>query len=746
MAAAAAAAVLCRFLNVRAFVFLLLISFVHSLSFDLQPIVPADTNLRIKVEGDASITTQGLQLTPYDRKDVLNYNAAGRARYNNGSLHLWDKATRELADFTTHFTFNIDSDGNASFADGLAFFLADFKATFNKTATLGGGLGLMDTTLVKSPEPFIAVVFDTFSNEDNAPETSVSINLGSWNQSANSTRWLNDVERGKDNNASITYTASSKMLQVVFTGFSDGYRYTDSLSYEVDLRDYLPEFVSIGFSAATGYFFEKNTVSSWRFNSTPLTSDTTVSPPPAPSPSKGTHSSHPPPTIQNQGKNNQRKGIEIAGLSIATLVLLLLLPLAIYICFKKRWAAKGDNQITLGRPMNDDNTQIIIDGAMDNTQVALGRAMDGEFQKVGSGAKKFSYSELATATNNFSEEQKLGEGGFGGVYSGFLSDLKLNVAVKRVSKQSKQGVEEYATEVKIISRLRHRNLVPLHGWCHDKGELLLVYEYMPGGSLDSHLFKRNSPLSWRLRYKIAQGLASALSYLHEEWEKCVLHRDIKSSNVLLDSSLNARLGDFGLAWLVDHENAAEKTYLGGTVGYVAPECHFTFKTSKESDVYSFGIVILEIACGRRSIFPNEPEGVKSLVDWVWDLYGMGKLLEAADSKLCENFDEQEMERLIVIGLWCAHPDNNSRPSITQVVHCLKFQFQLPILPPKMPKPVYSTCTSAVSLFSASCSSGTEPFDRQEFEYHTNSSRDNTRLTSSSVSGGSSTSASLPQIF
>nr|GMD08803.1 L-type lectin-domain containing receptor kinase IX.1-like [Ipomoea batatas] len=700
MAAAAAAAVLCRFLNVRAFVFLLIVSFVHSLSFDLQPIVPADTNLRIKVEGDASITTQGLQLTPYDRKDVLNYNAAGRARYNNGSLHLWDKATRELADFTTHFTFNIDSDGNASFADGLAFFLADFKATFNKTATLGGGLGLMDTTLVKSPEPFIAVMFDTFSNEENTPQTSVSINLGSWNQSANSTSWLNDVERGKDNNASITYTASSKMLQVVFTGFSDGYRYTDSLSYEVDLRDYLPEFVSIGFSAATGYFFEKNTVSSWRFNSTPLTSDTTVSPPPAPT---------------------------------------------IYICFKKRSAAKGDNQITLGRPMNDDNTQIIIDGAMDNTQVALDRAMDGEFQKVGSGAKKFSYSELATATNNFSEEQKLGEGGFGGVYSGFLSDLNLNVAVKRVSKQSKQGIEEYASEVKIISRLRHRNLVPLHGWCHDKGELLLVYEYMPGGSLDSHLFKRNSPLSWRLRYKIAQGLASALSYLHEEWEKCVLHRDIKSSNVLLDSSLNARLGDFGLAWLVDHENAAEKTYLGGTVGYVAPECHFTLKTSKESDVYSFGIVILEIACGRRSIFPNGSEGMKSLVDWVWDLYGMGKLLEAADPKLCENFDEQEMERLIVIGLWCAHPDHNSRPSITQVVHCLKFQFQLPILPPKMPKPVYSTCTSAVS-FSASYSSGTEPFDRQEFEYHTNSSRDNTRLTSSSVSGGSSTSASLPQIF
>nr|GMD02836.1 L-type lectin-domain containing receptor kinase IX.1-like [Ipomoea batatas] len=696
----AAAVALCRFLNIWAFLLLVLPSLVLSLSFNLSRINPSDGNVRINVEGDASITTQGIQLTPYERNQALN-GKAGRAMYVD-SLHLWDKSTGELSDFTTNFTFNIDSDGNTSFADGLAFFLANFSTKFNQTATAGGGLGLVGANLETSPEPFVAVVFDTFSSQENKPLTNVSINVNSMKQPATSTAWLNNITEGMDNTAHITYSASSKFLRVVFTGFWDGYRHEDSLSYQVDLRDFLPEFVSIGFSAATGFLFEKQTVSSWQFDSTPLRIDS-VSAPPAPSPSKPAAPTNHTGIIPEE--KSSKKGLVI-GLSIGVFVVLL--ALAIYTCFKKKWASKGDNLIILGKPIDDN-------------QNTIGRAMDGEFEKAGSGAKKFSYSELATATNSFSEEQKLGEGGFGGVYLGILRGMK--VAVKRVSRESKQGREEYASEVKIISRLRHRNLVPLLGWCHEKEELLLVYEYMPEGSLDYHLFKKKSPLNWKLRYRIAQGLASALSYLHEDWEQCILHRDIKSSNVLLDSSFNARLGDFGLAWLVDHGNAPQKTYLGGTPGYIAPECHLTFKTSKQSDVYSFGVVALEIACGRRAIIPNGPEGVISLVDWVWDLYGMGKLLEVADPKLCGNFEEQEMERLMVIGLWCAHPDSDARPKISEAVHCLKSQVvQLPILPPKMPKPVYSTCTSTVSFTS---------------EYHTNSSS-NTHFTSSSVSTGSST--------
>ncbi|XP_019169318.1 PREDICTED: L-type lectin-domain containing receptor kinase IX.1-like isoform X2 [Ipomoea nil] len=646
--AAAFAALLCRFLDISpafafAFVFLVFPSLVCSLSFDL-PSIGEDDNVSLKLDGDASITPQGIQLTPYYydayKLPVNNYKA-GRAMYVE-SLHLWDNDSGDLADFTTRFTFNIDSNGTTPYADGIAFFLAKISKPLSSYPTYGNSLGLTQWKTEKAVDPFVAVVFDTYSI--NKPLTNVSININSTLESVNITAWLNNVTQGKDNNASITYNASSKILQVVFTGFWNGQYLTDSLSCKIDLRKHLPEFITIGFSAATGIYSERNTVKSWQFNSTSLRSG-------------------------SEGKN-KKKGVVI-GLSIGVPILVALLALGVCTYLKKKMHA-------------DD--EIII----------LGQAMDTEFQMASSGPKKFSYTELETATNNFAEEHKLGEGGFGGVYRGFLRSLNMDVAVKRVSSGSKQGIKEYASEVKIISRLRHRNLVPLHGWCHDKGELLLVYECMPEGSLDSHLFKGKSVLNWGLRYRIAQGLASALFYLHEEWEKCVLHRDIKSSNVLLDSSFNAKLGDFGLAWLVDHEKPSEKTLVGGTPGYVAPECHFTFKTSKESDVYSFGIVALEIATGQRAIiFVDETEGFKRLVEWVWDLYGMGKLMEAADPKLCGNFERQEMEQLMMIGLWCAHPDSNFRPKISQALHGLQLQVQVPTLPPEMP--VYSTCYNVPSF-------------------------------------------------
>nr|GMD08799.1 L-type lectin-domain containing receptor kinase IX.1-like [Ipomoea batatas] len=652
------AAALYRFLNNiiwAASIALMLASLVHSLSFDLPSISPNDANTRIKLEGDASITTQGIQLTPYERDLVLSFKT-GRATYIE-PLHLWDRASGDLADFTTHFTFIIDSESDSIYADGLAFFLAGFSTPLNRTFTRGGGLALMHEFGPElSPDPFVAAVFDTYSHPMHRPMTNVSINIRSMLKPVNITPWFNNITQAVENKASITYNATSKILQVVFTGFWNGQYLTDNLSYKVDLRNCsLPEFVSFGFSGATGNGFEKNNVISWQFHSTSLK------------------------------KKNELLERQVIGLSIGVSVLVAMLGLTIYSRFKKTREAEGYKHIILGQDM------------------------DTEFEKESSGAKKFPYSELARATNSFAEEQKLGEGGFGGVYRGFLRSLNLDVAVKRVSSGSKQGIKEYASEVKIISRLRNRNLVPLHGWCHEKGELLLVYEFMPEGSLDSHLFKKTSPLNWGIRYGIAQGLASALLYLHEGWEKCVLHRDIKSSNVLLDSSFNARLGDFGLAKLVDHQMAPEKTLSGGTPGYIAPECHFTFKTSKESDVYSFGIVALEIVCGQRAIIANE-SGVKRLVEWVWDLYGTGRLLEGADPKLCGSFEGQEMERLMIIGLWCAHPDSNNRPKMSQVVHCLKFQVQLPILPSKMPKPIYSTPPTLSSF-------GIEDGEKQQFGYH-----------------------------
>ncbi|KAF8692166.1 hypothetical protein HU200_039768 [Digitaria exilis] len=213
--------------------------------------------------------------------------------------------------------------------------------------------------------------------------------------------------------------------------------------------------------------------------------------------------------------------------------------------------------------------------------------MEDEFEK-GTGPKRFGYAELAIATDNFSDKHKLGEGGFGSVYRGFLKEMNLDVAIKRVSKGSKQGRKEYASEVRIISRIRHRNLVQLIGWCHDAGELHLVYELMPNGSLDTHLYSSNiggALLPWPQRHEIVLGLGSALLYLHQDWEQCVLHRDIKPSNVMLDASFNAKLGDFGLARLVDHGRGSHTTVLAGTMGYMDPECMITGRSSAHAAVH-----------------------------------------------------------------------------------------------------------------------------------------------------------------
>ncbi|CAN6338901.1 unnamed protein product [Urochloa humidicola] len=338
-------------------------------------------------------------------------------------------------------------------------------------------------------------------------------------------------------------------------------------------------------------------------------------------------------------------------------------------------------------------------------------ADDAVFEEPGTaGPKQFRYGELAMATGFFSDKQKLGEGGFGSVYRGYIKEMDLHVAIKRVSKGSKQGRKEYAAEVSIISRLRHRNLVQLIGWCHGGGELLLVYELMPNGSLDAHLYGNTSngaaALPWPVRHEIVLGLGSALLYLHQDWEQCVLHRDIKPSNVMLDASFHAKLGDFGLARLVDHGRRSHTTVIAGTMGYMDPDSMINGRASAESDVYSFGVVLLEIACGRQPLVVSSREGedesrplvamarhgdedgeedvVLHIVQWVWEFYGRGNLLDAADARLKGEFDAGEMEAVMVVGLWCAQPDRTLRPSIRQAVNVLRREAPLPSLPARMP--------------------------------------------------------------
>ena len=194
----------------------------------------------------------------------------------------------------------------------------------------------------------------------------------------------------------------------------------------------------------------------------------------------------------------------------------------------------------------------------------------------------------------------------------------------------------------------------------------------------------------RVRYNIILGLGSALLYLHQEWEQCVVHRDIKPSNVMLDSSFNAKLGDFGLARLVSHTRDAHTTMVAGTRGYIDPECAVTCRATTRSDVYSFGVLLLEIACGRKPVVHEEDESKVLLVRWVWELYGRGELLGAADARLLDGGEAGalEVECALVVGLWCVHPDSASRPSIRQAMSVLQFEAPLPELPPEMPVATY----------------------------------------------------------
>lgn len=216
--------------------------------------------------------------------------------------------------------------------------------------------------------------------------------------------------------------------------------------------------------------------------------------------------------------------------------------------------------------------------------------------------------------------------------------------------------------------------------------LLIVYEYMPNGSLDNHLFggPENATLGWSQRYKIVSGVASALHYLHNEYDQRVIHRDLKASNIMLDSHFNSRLGDFGLARALDNEKTsyAELEGVPGTMGYIAPECFHTGKATCESDVYGFGAVLLEVACGQRPW--TKMGGFQCVVDWVWSLHRNGSVLEAVDERLGSDYVAEEAERLLLLGLACSHPIANERPKTQAIIQIISGSVPVPRVPPFKP--------------------------------------------------------------
>lgn len=301
-----------------------------------------------------------------------------------------------------------------------------------------------------------------------------------------------------------------------------------------------------------------------------------------------------------------------------------------------------------------------------------------------SNLKSFSFSELKAATRNFRPDSVLGEGGFGCVFKGWIDEHSLTaakpgtgtvIAVKRLNQESSQGHQEWLAEINYLGQLYHPNLVKLIGYCLEDDHRLLVYEFMPKGSLENHLFRRASyfqPLSWNLRMKVALDAAKGLEYLHSDKAK-VIYRDFKASNILLDSSYGAKLSDFGLA--KDGPTGSKShvsTRIMGTYGYAAPEYMATGHLTARSDVYSFGVVLLEMLSGRRAIDKNRPSKEHNLVEWARPyLSSKRRIFQVMDARIQGQYSSSDALKAANLAIQCLSTEPKYRPNMEAVVKALE---------------------------------------------------------------------------
>lgn len=291
--------------------------------------------------------------------------------------------------------------------------------------------------------------------------------------------------------------------------------------------------------------------------------------------------------------------------------------------------------------------------------------------------KLFTYNELSTATNHFHARNKIGRGGFGIVYQGTLKNGK-EVAVKTLSAVSQQGVKEFLTEIDLVSNVKHPNLVELIGCCIQRKNRILVYEFVKNNSLDHALLGRRHDtvkMDWKIRSGICLGTAKGLAYLHEELKPPIVHRDVKAGNILLTEDFVPKIGDFGLAKFFPENITHISTRVAGTTGYLAPEYAIGGKLTKKADVYSFGILMLEIISGRSSAKENWGGTQKALLEWTWELYKEEKLLELVDPGL-EKYPEDDVIRFMKVALFCTQAAANRRPAMKQVVSMLSKNIRL----------------------------------------------------------------------
>lgn len=287
-------------------------------------------------------------------------------------------------------------------------------------------------------------------------------------------------------------------------------------------------------------------------------------------------------------------------------------------------------------------------------------------------ARIFTFRELAAATKNFRQECILGEGGFGTVHKGHLETGEV-VAVKLLDRNGLQGNKEFLVEVLMLSLLHHPNLVNMIGYCADGDQRLLVYEYLPLGSLENHLHDKQ-PLDWNTRMKVAAGAAKGLDYLHNVAKPPVIYRDLKSANILLDAEFQPKLSDFGLAKLGPTDDKSHvSTRVMGTYGYCAPEYAMTGQLTTKSDVFSFGVVLLELITGRRAYDDSRAHGEKNLISWVRPLFSeRRRLSKLADPRIHGRYPTRGLYQALAVASMCIHEHPAARPSVTDIVTALSY--------------------------------------------------------------------------
>ncbi|KAK9080523.1 hypothetical protein SSX86_000281 [Deinandra increscens subsp. villosa] len=563
-----------------------------------------------------------------------NQWSIGRAFYST-KIQMLRRNSGNLAAFSTQFVFSILPEISSSPGFGITFVLSN--STEPPGAVGGQYLGLFSNPPARSVAPLIAVEFDTGINTEfnetngnhvgidlNNIESEIYVTAGYYN----STGSLIPVEMrtGQNIHAWIEFDGSRSEINVTIAPAGVSRPVTPLLSYRNPIiANYVSSEMYVGFSASKTTWIEAQRVLAWSFSDTGIARNINTS-------------SLPVFTAKSESNSGLSTGAKVGIICGSVAFFLCLLG----VCYNV-WLKKSSK-------IQEDEVE------------------DWELEYW---PHRYSYDELNEATDGFSDTRVLGSGGFGRVYKGTLSN-KTEVGIKCVNHDSKQGLKEFMAEISSMGRLQHKNLVQMRGWCRKGNELLLVYDYMPNGSLNNWIFdKPKSVLGWVGRKKVLADVAEGLNYLHYGWEKVVVHRDIKSSNVLLDVDMRARLGDFGLAKLYSQGEEPGTTRVVGTLGYLAPELAMLANPTTASDVYSFGVVVLEVACGRKPIETwQEREEDMVLVDLVREKYVEGKLVELADGRIKGEYDVEEMEAVLKLGLSCCHPDPLHRPTMSEVVALL----------------------------------------------------------------------------